>query len=200
MSQNRVGRPPQAGISDALISAAESVMTSQGYSALTIDALVTVVGTTRPTFYRRYSSVAHLALEVIINRFGTGLEADNGNLMDDLIELQRAEVEMFRSHLMRRNLPGLLESIRLHPDVAESYFGRFIAPRRENVLRVLELARARGEISESRDEDELACDLLLGPVLARAIVPTGVGLDDALAVNTARAVVHHLAAQHSRVG
>lgn len=175
-------------------------MTSQGYSALTVDALVTAVGTTRPTFYRRFPNIAHLALEVIINRFGTGLEVDNGNLADDLIELQRAEVEMFRSHLMRRNLPGLLENIRLHPDVAESYFGRFIAPRRENVLRVLELARVRGEIGESRDDDELTCDLLLGPVLARAIVPPGGGLDDALAVGTARAVAHHLADRQSRVG
>jgi len=177
-----VGRPPVPGITDALLRAAERIMESEGFSKLSVDGLVTEVGTTRPTFYRRYSSIAHVAFEVIKLRFGTGTRVDTGSIRNDLIELQREDVAMFSSPLLRNNLPGLLESVRTDSEVRDLYRSSFIVPRRANVGDVIAAAVARGELPPADTVDvEFVCDLLIGPVLARAVLPIEQPLDDRFA-------------------
>jgi AcrR family transcriptional regulator len=179
------GRPYDPEIGQELRSAAERVMVKEGFSGLTVDGLVSEAGTTRPTFYRRYRSVAHLAFDVIVNRYGTGSSVDTGSLADDLLQLQREEVEMFSDPLLRNNLPGLLESVRTDSYVRELYLEQFIKPRRAAVLRVVDAAITRGEIPESGFDIAWVCDLLLSPLLTRALLPIAGGLDDQLARRTA---------------
>lgn len=189
MPSNKTGRPYTQGITEALLQAAERVMVDHGYSALTIDALATEVGTTRPTFYRRFPSVAHLALEVIRNRFGTGSDVDTGSLYKDLLAVQRAEVAMFSSPLLRRNLPGLLAAVGESAELSELYERSFIGPRRENVARIVNAAGGRGEIDPSLVDIEYICDQLVGPILSRALLPVSAPLDDRLARQTADAAL-----------
>lgn len=186
-----VGRPPVSGLTEALLKAAEKIMVEQGYSALTVDGLVTAVGTTRPTFYRRFPNIAHVALSVVKNAFGTGTAVDTGSLREDLYTLQREEVAMFSSPLMRNNLGGLLEAARADQDLLVLYGTEFIGPRRSNVDRVVGAAVERGEISAEFDID-FVCDLLLGPVLARALMPSGAALDETLARQTTEAALRSL--------
>lgn len=168
-------------------------MVEQGYSALTVDGLVAAVGTTRPTFYRRFPNIAHVALSVVKNAFGTGTPVDTGSLQEDLYTLQREEVAMFSSPLMRNNLGGLLEAARVDQDLLVLYGTEFIAPRRSNVDRVVGAAVERGEISAEFDIDiDFVCDLLLGPVLARALMPSGAALDETLARQTTEAALRSL--------
>lgn len=191
METASAGRPPVSGLTEALVEAAEEVMVQQGYSALTIDSLVTSVGTTRPTFYRRFPNIAHLALTVVKNAFGTGTPVDTGSLREDLFTLQLEEVAMFSSPLMRNNLSGLLEAARTDHDLLVLYGAEFIGPRRSNVDRVVAAAVERGEISADVDID-FVCDLLLGPILARALMPSGAALDETLARQTTEAALRAL--------
>ncbi len=168
-------------------------MVNEGYSALTVDALVTQVGTTRPTFYRRFPNIAHVALTVIKSAFGTGTPVDTGSLREDLLILQREEVAMFSSPLLRNNLGGLLEAARANSELLSVYGSEFIGPRRANVARVLSAALARGEVSGDVDVD-FVCDLLLGPILARTLMPSGAALDEALVNQTTDAALSTLGA------
>ncbi|MBF0816246.1 TetR/AcrR family transcriptional regulator [Microbacterium paludicola] len=193
MATKTVGRPPLPEITDALLRAAERIMESEGFSKLTVDRLVTEVRTTRPTFYRRYPSIAHVAFDVIKMRFGTGTPVGTGTLRGDLLKLQREDVAMFSSPLLRNNLPGLLESVRTDPDVRDLYRDSFIMPRRANVGDVIAEAAQRGELDASVSHDvELVCDTLLGPVLARAVLPIGQPLDDYLARETVDQALRYL--------
>lgn len=193
METTPVGRPPVSGLTEALLEAAERIMLTQGFSSLTVDALVTEVGTTRPTFYRRFSNTADVALTVVRNTFGTGNAVDTGSLREDLLTLQREEVVMFSSPLLRNNLSGLLEAARSDGDLLAAYGSEFIGPRRANVARVIAAAIDRGEIGDDVDID-FVCDLLLGPILARALMPSGAPLDGRLAEQTAEAVLLSLGA------
>ena len=184
MNSVRLGRPPKPEISVALRQAAERVMLSSGFSKLTIDGLVTEIGTTRPAFYRRYRTLAHLVFDVIRNRFGTEDAVNTGSLASDLLQLQRNEVTMFADPLLRNNLPGLLESLRTDPELEALYLDRFIAPRRAHVASVIAAAAERGEIPKEASDLGFICDVLLGPILARAIVPVLGDLDDELARQT----------------
>ncbi len=162
-------------------------MLVSGFSKLTVDGLVNEVGTTRPAFYRRYRTIAHLAFEVIWNRFGTEASVNTGSLSGDLLKLQRDEVAMFSDPLLRNNLLGLLESVRTDLEVQSLYLEQFIKPRRANVERVVTAAVARGELSNVPSNLGFVCDLLLGPILARAVLPLPGELDDELAQETASA-------------
>lgn len=184
-----VGRPPVSRLTESLLDAAERIMTTVGYSGLTVDGLVTAIGTTRPTFYRRFPNIAHLALTVLKNHFGTGTPVNTGSLRDDLLALQTAEIEMFASPLLRKNLGGLLEAARADPPLLSLYSSEFIGPRRENLARVLESAVERGDVRDGEVDVDFVCDLLLGPILARALVPGAGELNELLAHQTTDAAL-----------
>lgn len=191
METASVGRPPISGLTEALLEAAEQVMVKHGYAALTVEGLVAAVGTTRPTFYRRFSNIAHIALTVVKNTFGTGTSVDTGSLKQDLLTLQREEVAMFSSPLLRNNLGGLLEAARVDEELLCLYESEFIGPRRSNLARVLCAAAGRGEIAAGVDVDFVS-DLLLGPILSRALIPSGAVLDERLALQTTEAALRYL--------
>lgn len=167
-------------------------MVTEGFEGLTVDRLVTEVGTTRPTFYRRFPSTAALAFEVIWRRFGVGSPVDTGSLSEDLLTLQREDIAMFSTPLMQRNLPGLVRLVRSDPEIRSRYRVDFIEPRRANVRDLILSAVGRGEIPDADIDFEYLCDLLLGPLLARTLLPLDGALDDRLARTTVRTVMEHL--------
>ncbi|WP_237223962.1 TetR-like C-terminal domain-containing protein [Rothia nasisuis] len=136
-----------------------------GFGRLTVKGLVNEVGTTPQTFYRRYASVALLALEVLLKRFGRVEDIDTGGLESDLLELQRNDVAMMTTTLIQKNLPGLFEGIRTDGVVRDIYRQKMISPRRKNVERVLDRAVGRGEVAALTVDAEYICDLLFGPLL-----------------------------------
>jgi AcrR family transcriptional regulator len=189
----RAGRPRDTMISAALLDAAERRMEAGGFETLTVDGLVADAGTTRQTFYRRYASIAELALEVLITRFGGQEEVDTGSLEHDLLTLQRLDVTMLSSALGRNSLAGIFEEIRTDPVVRTAYLERVIAPRRENVHAVLDRAVARGEIGSTTEADaEYICDLLIGPLLARTLLPVALPLDEEFVHRTVGTVLREL--------
>jgi AcrR family transcriptional regulator len=200
MQTNLGGRPQTPGLSEALLQAAERTMVSEGFEALTVDRLVTEVGTTRPTFYRRFPSTAALAFEVIWRRFGTGSPVDTGSLSDDLLTLQREDIAMFSTPLMQRNLPGLVRLVRSDPEIRSRYRSDFIEPRRANVRDLIRSAADRGEIPSADVDFELVCDLLIGPLLARTLLPLEGALDDRLARMTVQTVMMQLGASPHETG
>jgi AcrR family transcriptional regulator len=193
MSSRQVGRPQDPAISEALVRAAERAMVTDGYSSLTVESLCAEIGSTRPAFYRRYPNLAHLAFHVIREHFGAEPPIETGTLEGDLLALQQAEVAMFADPLMAKNLPGLLESVRADPVLSETYGSQFIKPRRARVALLLDAAVARGEIP-GYDDVPFICDMLVGPILARSVLPGSAPVDDDLAHSTTRAVLAMLGA------
>ncbi|MFC5932023.1 TetR/AcrR family transcriptional regulator [Cryobacterium melibiosiphilum] len=189
MQNNRMGRPHVSGITETLLEAAERIMMGEGYAALTVDGLVNEIGTTRPTFYRRFPNIAHLALEVIKTRFGGVNNVDTGSLYEDLLVLQREEIAMYASPLLRNNLPGILDAAGADETLRDLCDSQFASPRRSNVARVIDAAVQRGEIDGAGIDIEYFCDMLVGPVLSRALLPTGAPLDDQLARLTTESAV-----------
>lgn len=192
MEKNAGGRPRTPGVSEALLQAAERMMVDEGFQSLTVDRLVNEIGTTRPTFYRRYPNVAALAFEVIRRRFGTGSDVNSGSLAQDLLTLQREDIAMFSSPLLRRNLPDLLALVRTDPEIRDRYRDEFVQPRRANVRSLVHASVERGETPGTDLDIEYLCDLLIGPLLARTLLPLGGVLDDRLARQTVDTVMDHL--------
>lgn len=192
MERNVGGRPHKPGVTEALLLVAERMMENEGFDRVTVDRLVSEIGTTRPTFYRRYPSVSALAIDVLTRRFGTGTPMDTGLLEQDLLTLQREDIAMFSSPLILNNLPALMAAMRTDPEIRERFRNELLEPRRANVRGLLLTAADRGEISTSRLDVEYICELLMGPLLSRALLPLDGPLDDSLARETVQTVMDHV--------
>lgn len=167
-------------------------MATDGYSKLSVDALAAEVGTTRPTFYRRYPSIAHLILDVLSESFGSGPQVNTGSLRDDLLILQVDHVKMMSSPLVSGTLAGLFEEMRTDPVVHDLYRDRFVLPRRAHVAQVVNAGVDRGEVRTSRIDIEAVCDMLNGPVIGRLLLPISAPLDDEFARQIVDAVCAYL--------
>ena len=189
MTKQGRGRPHDPEIAGKLREAAEQIMLTEGFSGLSVDRLAKEVGTTRPTFYRRYPTMGYLALDVLQHRFGPGEEVDTGSLKQDLLVLQEHEVAMFSDPLIQKNLAALLELSRTEPDIAALTKKSFVEMRRQTVHRVIDRAVERGEIKTPHVAFDFLCDLLLGPVVVRTLLPVPGQLDEELARSTALTVL-----------
>jgi AcrR family transcriptional regulator len=188
MTRVHAGRPTSVNITTALLAAAYQIMVSDGYSKLSVDGIVTRAATNRPAFYRRFPSVGFIAFEVIRDRFGTGKTPIEQSLFATILQLQLDDVTMLTSPLLQKNLPGLLEAVRTDADLRGLYRDLFVHPRRLNVEAVIAAAAKRGEIEKVTVDMDLVCDLLVGPLLARAILPLDAPLNAALAEETTKVV------------
>jgi AcrR family transcriptional regulator len=187
-----VGRPRAQDITDAFISAAEEVIAEQGFSALTVDGLVNRVGSTRPTFYRRFPSAAHLAVAVLARRFAPGPPPDSGSLPGDLRVVQREEIGVLSDPVARNSVVDLVGVARTDDELAELLDAEFIRPRRERVKQSVDAAVSRGEIERPDVDADQVYDLLMGPLITRMFVPPHAVPDDALAESSLRSTLDRL--------
>jgi AcrR family transcriptional regulator len=161
------GRPRDPELDKRLLSAAWSLLTSEGYDALTLTKVAARAGAHRTDAYRRWGSKAQLVADALAEHLPTVSEFDTGTLRGDL----RAYVEDLAaawSSSWIEGLVGMLGDLRDDPD-AELAF-RLLAERRGMPMRAA-LARAveRGELNEL-PELQLAGDLLEGPLMHRRLV------------------------------
>lgn len=164
-------------------------MLAQGFSSMTVDVILRETGVSRGAFYRRHPNLGHLAFSVIAEQFGKGERIDTGSLAGDLLAIQRADVAVFADPLMGNNLPALLETSRADPAIYDLWVQGFAGPRRARVAAAINAAIARGEIAECAVDVAFLCDLLLGPLLARVLVPISGDIDDKLAQDSAGAAL-----------
>jgi AcrR family transcriptional regulator len=180
-----VGRPRNDHIRDDLMRAAEALVMEKGLAGLSIEAVATRAGTTRPSFYRRFDGLPELVLGVIQKRSAPALEEeiDTGSLRGDLEAIQRERVALLNDPLISRCLAGFLDFLPADEKLQHLFTERFLGPRRSATAAVLQRAKARGEISSSPDV-EWIYDLLLGPLVLRTMMPGLLPLDEDLVAHS----------------
>lgn len=190
----KLGRPRTEALGEALMSAAEELLIEEGFSALTINAVVERAGTSRPAFYRRYSGVPQLLLDLLRDKYGATLHVDTGSLRSDLLEVQRDQAAMFNDPLVRRALAGFLDALGSDEELSRTFTHDFFLPRRTATKDVIGRAVYRGEIPVPKDLDWI-CDLLTAPMTMRATFPGIDGIGDDVIQGTVRVVLQELGAK-----
>ena len=172
MSKKSTGRPFDQSVNNGIEAAATWLLISKGFENITVSEIVEEAGTTRATFYRRYSSLIDLVTTLLTKEFSTKLQRDinTGSLHHDLEQLQEEELAFFLNPMVRRSMPGFLGALRSDDGHREIFWERFMKPRRISVADMLRRAERRGEIPGGYDTD-LICDLLVGPFFVRTSVP-----------------------------
>ena len=158
------GRPRSEEAHQAILEATLELLVEVGFSALTVEGVATRAGVGKATIYRRWPS----KLPLVIEAFGLlpGLEpVDTGNLVDDLNRMLRSYLQLFNQTALATVLPSLAGE-RAHNPALSELFDPVIKARRRPLVRALERAVERGELSGDLDL-EMAADLIVGPIAVR---------------------------------
>ncbi|MGB8405702.1 MAG: TetR/AcrR family transcriptional regulator [Mycobacterium sp.] len=163
----------------AIANATEAVLLSHGYSAVNIDRIAKMAGTTRAAIYRRAKTPGELVVALLVSRFGIDPASDTGNLREDLRAIQELQRDFFADPMVQAALAGVLSELRNDDQLGEVFYARFMEPRRQSVAAMLARAADRGEIPPPSHPGVIS-DLLTGPLLLRAALPPIGPIDDVL--------------------
>jgi AcrR family transcriptional regulator len=158
------GRPRSEEAHRAILDATLELLVEVGYSGLTVEGIAQRAGVGKATIYRRWSS----KLPLVIEAFGElpGLEeADTGDLVTDLERMLRSYLQIYSETPLGAVVPSLAGELPHNPELME-LFAPVVRSRRQPLIRALQRAVSRGEISGDVDLD-LAADLIVGPITVR---------------------------------
>ena len=173
------GRPRDNALDTAINDATESVLLTDGYAAVNIDRVAKLAGTTRAAIYRRAKTRGELVVALLVTRFGSDPAPDSGELRGDLVLLQQLQRDFFSHPVIKAGLAGVLGDFTTDDNLGAVFYEQFMAPRRRSVVGMLARAADRGEIAPVAQPDIIS-DLLTGPLLLRAVLPTIGPIGDAL--------------------
>lgn len=185
------GRPRSETAHSAILAAAIAMVREVGYDAATMDGIAERAAVGKATLYRRWPSKEPLiadALEGIARAFPV---PDTGSTRDDLAEVLRGSLGMYRDPATRGLLSGLVAAMARSPVIAHAVRSGFLAARTTLMRAVLVRGVERGEIRADVDL-AVAIDLLRGPLLMRGLL-SGDRLDEPFIARVLDVVMRGLA-------
>ncbi|MFV0135679.1 TetR/AcrR family transcriptional regulator [Streptomyces sp. HMX87] len=198
-SQPRPRRRAPAGaavlrqdVTEAIRAAVFEELAAVGYARMSIEGIARRAGVGKTAVYRRWRSKLHLVLDIVSALAVQGLPApDTGALESDLRLLYEVTSRALRHPVASQIIPDLQAEAARNPDIAEA-LQKALREGQEGVAsKILAAAEQRGELRSGFD-DELALDLISGPLYWRSVViRSGVlphGYLDVLARATAAAL------------
>jgi AcrR family transcriptional regulator len=174
------GRPRSAEADEAILRAALELLASDGYRALTMEAVRERSGVGKATLYRRYGSKEELVKAAIVHlNSDIPLPDDTGTVVGDFAATAQTIIAGAARTGALTLMPRLLSEVVNDPEMHALFSQHLVEPRRRVVRAIVERAKARGELREDIDPD-LAVDLMVGPMIYRLIIAGGAasGLGD----------------------
>ncbi|MDH6139018.1 MULTISPECIES: TetR/AcrR family transcriptional regulator [Kitasatospora] len=174
----RRGRPRSEAAELAICQAVERLMADGGTLAdLTIEGIAQEAGVGKATIYRRWPNKDALLVDVIARLEEPEPELPGTSVRDDLVVMIDY---MRRRGLAKRSRWALrvaLDQMNALPALKEVYYDRVIQRRRVAFRSLVERGMADGEIRSDLDS-ALIAEMLVGPMLMRAMVYPDSPLDD----------------------
>ncbi|MFD7136065.1 TetR/AcrR family transcriptional regulator [Streptomyces sp. NPDC059894] len=179
-------------VTEAIRAAVFEELATVGYARMSIEGIARRAGVGKTAVYRRWRSKLHLVLDVVSAIAVQGLPApDTGSLEGDLRLLYEVTSRALRHPVASQIIPDLQAEAARNPEIAEA-MQKALRDGQEGVaLKIVAAAARRGEVREGLN-DELALDLISGPLYWRSVVIRSPKLPkgylDALARATAEAI------------
>jgi AcrR family transcriptional regulator len=154
----------------AVLDVTTEILETQGYGALTVDAIAASAGVSKATIYRWWADKADVAMDAVLAAIEPQIASpDTGSLERDLEIQVTSVVDMLTKTSHGPAIAALIAEIQSNPRVGEAFRERFLAARREAAFAVLRRGRERGELAGYVDLD-VAVDTLYGPVYYRLLL------------------------------
>jgi AcrR family transcriptional regulator len=157
-------------VTEAIRAAVFEELAAVGYARMSIEGIARRAGVGKTAVYRRWRSKLHLVLDVVSAIAVMGLPTpDTGSLEGDLRLLYEVTSRALRHPVASQIIPDLQAEAARNPEIAEA-MQKTLREGQEGVAsKILVAAEQRGEIRAGFD-DELALDLISGPLYWRSVV------------------------------
>lgn len=163
-----LGRPRDPACDARILDAALDLLAEHGYDGLTMEAVAARAGVGKATLYRRHAAKDGLVVDALATLTEPPAAVRGRGLRDELVALLQATTRKTGSRAGRL-MPRLVSAAVDHPDLLLSYRERVITPARKLFVTALQRGVDSGELRADLDL-ERAVDLLVGPVLYRALL------------------------------
>jgi AcrR family transcriptional regulator len=163
------GRPRHPDIDDRVLEATLAVLSEEGFAATSMAAVARRSGIHASAIYRRWPSRIELIEEAVFPGFDEMSIRPTGDLRRDVRRFIEVYERTLSSPAARAAMPGLLASYQngASPHPAQKWLRVSARPHFRAILEA-----AGDENVDSKIDPDDVFDILLGAVLARALVPT----------------------------
>jgi len=190
------GRPRSERAHRAILQAANELLESEGFAAVTVEAIAKRAGVSKATVYRWWPNRAAVVMDGFLSIVSYEIPFPHtGRAREDIRIHMRRLAEAF-SGKIGSTVAALIAEGQSDPELAEALRLRWLSVRRAEAREILELGIERGELREDLDP-EVAVDVLYGPIYYRMLVGHA-PLDDDFADALADHIFAGLAARGPR--
>jgi AcrR family transcriptional regulator len=190
------GRPRSERAHRAILQAANELLESEGFAAVTVEGIAERAGVSKATVYRWWPNRAAVVMDGFLSIVSSEVPFPHtGRVREDIRIHMRRLAEAF-SGKIGSTVAALIAEGQSDPELAEALRSRWLSVRRAEARKILELGIERGELREDLDP-EVAVDVLYGPIYYRMLVGHA-PLDDDFADALANHVFAGLAARGPR--
>lgn len=163
------GRPRSESVGEAIREAARAILASEGYEALTFEAVAERAGVAKTTVYRRYADRTALVVDVGQALVDAQPAPDTGSLRKDLVVTLVVTAVIFDDPVTAGMIAAVVGQMAHDTALAEAMRGTVIARRIGVMEQVFRRAITRGEIPADTDW-WLHSQRLVGPLLMRTLL------------------------------
>jgi AcrR family transcriptional regulator len=163
------GRPRSERARRAILKAANELLESEGFVAVTMEAIAERAGVSKATVYRWWPNRAAVVMDGFLSTVSSEVPFPHtGHAREDMRIHMRRLTEAFDGKI-GRTVAALIAEGQANPELAEALRSRWLSVRRAEAREILEFGIDRGELREDLDL-EVAVDVLYGPIYYRMLV------------------------------
>jgi AcrR family transcriptional regulator len=163
------GRPRSERAHRAILQAANDLLESEQFAAVTVEAIAERAGVSKATVYRWWPNRAAVVMDGFLSIVSSEVPFPHtGHAREDIRIHMRRLAEAFGGK-MGRTVAALIAEGQADPELAEALRSRWLSIRRTEAREILELGIERGELRDDIDP-EVAVDVLYGPIYYRMLV------------------------------
>ena len=163
------GRPRSERAHRAILQAANDLLESEEFAAVTVEAIAERAGVSKATVYRWWPNRAAVVMDGFLSIVSSQVPFPHtGRAREDIRIHMRRLAEAF-SGKIGSTVAALIAEGQSDPELAEALRSRWLSVRREEAREILVLGIERGELREDIDP-EVAVDVLYGPIYYRLLV------------------------------
>lgn len=154
-ARKSIGAKRSLESAEAILEAAEAVLIENGYSGFSIEAVARRARAGKPTIYRWWPSKTALLLEVYQRQKRDIAYPDTGDIEQDLFIFARSLFAQWRETPAGNIFRSLVAEAQQDPAAAEA-LATYAAGRRAHTGKLIERAKARGEVAADVDPTQVA--------------------------------------------
>ncbi|MCT4352445.1 TetR/AcrR family transcriptional regulator [Streptomyces sp. Je 1-79] len=161
------GRPREERVTGAVLTAVVDLITEQGIGAVTMDAVASRAGVSKPAMYRRWATKQDLIIAAAETRLGVLSVPDLGDFRAELRFVLAARLEAYRLPGSDRLIAGLIGAA-AETGAARGQYAEYTERITGETRRILERGIDRGDVAPDTDV-RAAATLVAAPLLFRLV-------------------------------